>query len=36
VSRDDELGFLREQADAIRAHLDGVEARIKTLEDEKE
>jgi len=35
-SREDELGFLKQEADAIKAHLDGIEARIKTLEGEEE
>ncbi len=36
VNQEDELGFLREEANAIKDHLDGIEARIKTLEGEQE
>jgi hypothetical protein len=36
ASREDELGFLKQEADAIKTHLDGIEARIKTLEGEQE
>ena len=33
-SREDEVDFLREEADALKAHLDEIEARIKGLESE--
>jgi hypothetical protein len=34
MSREEELGFLKEEARAIKAQLDEIEARIKSLESE--
>jgi len=34
MSREEELSFLREEANAIKAQLDEIEARIKSLESE--
>ena len=36
MSREQELEFLREEAGAVKAQLDGIEARIKDLESEQE
>ena len=36
VSREEELEFLKEEANSIKAHLDGIEARIKDLTGEQE
>jgi hypothetical protein len=34
MSREEELGFLREEAKTIKAQLDEIEARMKSLESE--
>ena len=36
TTREQELGFLKEEADAIRRHLEDVEAKIKELETKQE
>ena len=36
MSREQELDFLREEANAVKAQLDEIEARIKGLEGEQE
>ncbi|MFC1847833.1 rRNA methyltransferase [Chloroflexota bacterium] len=36
VSREEELEFLKEEANSIKARLDGIEARIKDLAGEQE
>lgn len=35
MSREDEMGFLKEEANAVKARLDEIEARIKELEKEE-
>lgn len=35
MSREDEMGFLKEEANAVKSRLDGIEARIKELEKEE-
>jgi ubiquinone biosynthesis protein UbiJ len=32
MTREQELGFLKEEADAVRQHLEDLEVRIKELE----
>jgi len=36
TTREQELGFLKEEADAVRRHLEDVEAKIKELETKQE
>jgi len=36
VTREQELGFLREEAEAIKRHMEDVEARIKELESRQD
>ena len=36
VTREQELGFLKEEAEAIRRHMEDVEARIKELETKQD
>jgi hypothetical protein len=36
MTREQELGFLKEEADAVRRHLEGLDARIKELETKQE
>lgn len=36
MSREEELDILQEEASAVKAHLDQIEARIKGLEGEKD
>ena len=35
MSQKDELGFLKEEANAVKTQLDEIEARIKELEEEQ-
>jgi hypothetical protein len=35
MSREDELGFLKEEANSVKTQLDEIEARIKELEKEE-
>jgi ubiquinone biosynthesis protein UbiJ len=35
MSQKDELEFLKEEANAVKTHLDEIEARIKELEEEQ-